>query len=45
LGEHTRGVLGELLGLDADAADDLAARGVIFPLARWRAGERAKTGI
>jgi crotonobetainyl-CoA:carnitine CoA-transferase CaiB-like acyl-CoA transferase len=30
LGEHTRGVLSELLGLDADAADDLAARGVIL---------------
>lgn len=29
LGEHTRSVLGELLGLDADTLDDLAARGVI----------------
>ena len=30
LGEHTREVLRDLLGLDADAADDLAARGVIL---------------
>jgi crotonobetainyl-CoA:carnitine CoA-transferase CaiB-like acyl-CoA transferase len=30
LGEHTRHVLRDLLGLDADAADDLAARGVLL---------------
>ena len=31
LGEHTREVLGGLLGLDAARLDDLAARGVIAP--------------
>jgi crotonobetainyl-CoA:carnitine CoA-transferase CaiB-like acyl-CoA transferase len=30
LGEHSRGVLGELLGLDAAALDELAAKGIIF---------------
>jgi crotonobetainyl-CoA:carnitine CoA-transferase CaiB-like acyl-CoA transferase len=39
LGEHTSSVLCELLGIHPDAAEDLAARGVIFP------GDRTKQGI
>jgi crotonobetainyl-CoA:carnitine CoA-transferase CaiB-like acyl-CoA transferase len=42
LGEHTCEVLGELLGLDPDAANALAAQGVIFAGSR---PEHSKTGI